>query len=254
MTSLTGKRIVVTRAAHQAGPLTRLLRDKGALPLSYPCIAIQPPNDTGAFDQHLRQLESFDVLALTSANAVSAIASRLRDLAIAPAWGRIRLAAVGEATSAAIRDAWSISPDYVPARQTGESLSRRLPQVSGKRILLPQSDLSSDAPAAILRSRGAHVEAVVAYETVMGSGGDDVPGLLARAALDALTFVSPSAVTFFVERCPDKAALRLPAGCLGEITARRAHELGFEHIITPAETGAVAMVAALADWFAARDS
>ena len=250
MGSLAGIRIVVTRAAHQAGALMDLLRERGAKPISYPCIAIQPPKDEAALDERLRDLHAFDVLALTSANAVSAVARRLDALNITPDWGRIRVVAVGMATSAAIGEAWGIDADYVPAEQTGESLARGLPGTDGRRILLPQSALSSDAPAAILRSRGADVTAVIAYETVMGGGGGDVPGMLARDELDALTFVSPSAVAYFVRRCPDQAALRLPAFCLGEVTARRARELGFARVITPEATGLDAMAAAMAGYFA----
>ena len=250
MANLAGRKIVVTRAAHQAGALMDMLRERGAAPVSYPCIAIQPPEDEAAFERQLRDLHAFDVLALTSANAVSAVAGRLHALNIKPVWKRIRVVAVGLATSAAMREAWGIEADYVPAEQTGESLARGLPQVEGRRILLPQSALSSDAPAAILRSRGADVTAVVAYDTVMGSGGGDVPGMLARGELDALTFVSPSAVSYFVRRCRAAAALRLPAICLGEVTARRARELGFAQVITPEATGMDAMVDALTRFFA----
>lgn len=41
--ALAGRRIVVTRAVHQAGELIDLLRDRGALSLGYPCLTLYPP-------------------------------------------------------------------------------------------------------------------------------------------------------------------------------------------------------------------
>jgi uroporphyrinogen-III synthase len=46
MSTLVGKRIVNTRAVHQAEALNTLLRARGALPLDYPCIAIVPSQDS----------------------------------------------------------------------------------------------------------------------------------------------------------------------------------------------------------------
>ncbi len=40
---LTGKKILVTRAAHQAGKLSDALRESGAIPVEVPVLEIQPP-------------------------------------------------------------------------------------------------------------------------------------------------------------------------------------------------------------------
>ena len=255
MTSaLQGKRVVVTRAEHQAAPLIQILRERGAIAIRYPCIAIQPPADADAIDSQLRDLARYDTLLFTSANAVSALSSRLRARKIQPDWTQLRIAAVGEATDAALQTELGRSADFVPESRSGESLARSLPLTPNHRVLLPHSAIASDAPADILRSRGADVTAVVAYETVCGVGGDDVPGMFADGMIDALTFVSPSAVGYFVQRCSAPHARRLPAACLGSVTAARAKALGFTQIITPAETGVSAMAGALERFFAAAES
>ncbi len=46
MSALRGKRIVNTRALHQAADFDALLTKYGAVPISYPCIVIEPPADT----------------------------------------------------------------------------------------------------------------------------------------------------------------------------------------------------------------
>ena len=254
MSALAGKRIVVTRAAHQAEALNRLLRDKGAIPVSYPCIAIQPPADTSALDAALRDIGALDALLLTSANAVAAVADRLRTLDLQPDWSRLTVAALGAATEAALLERLGIQADFVPAEQTAQGLARELPLEIGSRALLPQSAIASESTAEILRGRGAQARAVIAYETVIGGGGDDLPGMLAREEIDALSFASPSAVDFFARRCPRSAAesaRALPVACLGPQTANRARESGYASVIAPPVSGLRAMVEALAAAFAA---
>ncbi len=250
--TLAGKRIVVTRARHQAAPLELLLRERGAIPISYPCIAIRAPADTRALDKHLAKLDQYDVVMLKSANAVTALSQRFRSLNLVPDWSRIRIAAVGPATDAALLSNFNRRADFVPATHTADHLAKTLPIANGSRILLPQSALAAESSAEILRARGARVIDVVAYDAVVGSGGDDVPALIAEKAVDALTFSSPSAITFFLQRCPAPSAKTLPAACLGPVTARKAEELGFQNVITPAAFMASAMLDALASYFTSR--
>ena len=90
------------------------------------------------------------------------------------------------------------------------------PLAKGARLLLPQSDRANPATAEILRARGASIAAVIAYRTLAGSGGVDLEALLSRGEVDALTFASPSAITFCLRRCRHPKILDLPAACMGE--------------------------------------
>lgn len=248
--ALEGKRIVVTRALNQAASLERALRDRGAVPISYPCIAIKQPADMRLLDKHLSEMARHDFLLLTSVNVVTTIADRIQALELDPDWSRIRIAVVGKATEEALRQQLGRSADFGPAAGTGDALARDLPVESGCRILLPQSTVAGDFLAGRLRERGARVSKVIAYETVMGEGGVDLPSLIADGAVDALTFVSPSAASNFTMRCPLPAARSLPAACLGPVTAQRSAELGFTVVIAPPVTGAAAMLDALNAFFA----
>jgi hypothetical protein len=98
--ALSGKRVVVTRAPHQAEELVSLLRDYGARPIFYPCIDIAPPEDTTALDAALRDVAAFDWLILTSANTVRALATHLEALGLPLSMlGHLRAVAVGPATA-----------------------------------------------------------------------------------------------------------------------------------------------------------
>lgn len=246
---LAGKGIVVTRALNQAASLERALSARGAMPIHYPCIAIKPPSDTRALDECLAGLAGYDALLFTSANVVAAIAQRLEALDLQPDWSRIRVGLVGNATEAALYDHFGAMPDLGPAAATSAELARALPSAAGSRILLPQSTVAGDYLADLLRGRGARVSKVIAYETALGSGGVDLPAQIAAGAVDALTFVSPSAARNFTRRCNLPAAKNLPAACLGPVTAERAAELGFSVVVAPATTGVPAMLDALAAHF-----
>ncbi|MCY4017994.1 MAG: uroporphyrinogen-III synthase [Chloroflexi bacterium] len=250
--ALEGKRIVVTRALNQAASLERALRERGAVPISYPCIAIKQPSDTRELDTQLSDLARFDILLLTSANVVTTIASRIQALDLDPDWSRIRIAVIGKSTEEALRQHLGQAADFSPALGTGDALARDVPIESGSPVLLPQSTAAGDFLAEILRERGAQVSKIVAYETVMGVGGVDLPVMIAAGAVDALTFVSPSAARNFTRRCPLPAAKTLPAACLGPVTAERSAELGFTVVIAPSVTGATDMLDALEAYFASK--
>src|SRR4029077_9153530 len=82
MSALAGRVVIVTRAEHQAAALESLLQAEGATVYRYPCLAIAPPDNLGPLDDALRAAVAgqFDWLALTSANAVDAVAQRLAAL------------------------------------------------------------------------------------------------------------------------------------------------------------------------------
>jgi len=76
---LEGTTVVVTRARAQAGALARLLEDAGAEVLAFPTIEIANPESFEALDEAIRNLEVYDWLVLTSANAVERFFARLWD-------------------------------------------------------------------------------------------------------------------------------------------------------------------------------
>ncbi len=249
-TRLAGKSIAVTRARHQAPALEALIRDYGGEPIAFPCIAIAPPTDPRLLEARLRQLADFDWLLLTSGNCARAIADCRPGIGDELAEIDIRVGAAGPATAAEVRRRLRRESDFVPVESGAGQLARSLPLGGSRRVLLPQSDIADSSTAEVLRGRGAHVTAVVAYRTVIGAGGADLPAMLSRGQIDALSFTSPSAVAFFRRRCPAADALWLPAACIGPATAAAARELGFQHIVTPAQPGLSDMMAALAAFLA----
>ena len=123
----------------------------------------------------------FDWLALTSANAAWAVSRRLAELGLPlTILHGLRLAAVGPATAAAARDALGLEADIIPDEFSSAALAQVLTPLAEARVLLPLSSLAETTLADALRAQGASVTCVVAYQTVIGSGGVDLPLLLRR--------------------------------------------------------------------------
>ena len=206
------KRVVVPRAAHQAGALSERLRAAGLDPLEIPVIAIEEPEDGGAeFRRALAAVEAYDWLVVTSTNAATRVAGR-------PAR---RVAAIGPGTADVLR-ASDTAVDLVPTRNVAEGLLAEMPEGPG-RVLLPQADRARPVLAEGLRAKGWVVDAVVAYRTVPVT---PPAAVVAEAkGADAIAFTSASTVTSFIEAAGIEA---VPGAvvCIGPITADAAAAAG----------------------------
>lgn len=182
--SLSGIRVLVGRARHQAGALSSELRKRGAEVIEIPFIEIRQPKSFKPFDRALRNLGSYDWLILTSVNGVEAMWRRLEtireghDFKRAPtaskstsalaAEGQLpRIAAIGPATKQAI-ERRGAKVDIVPKEYVAESIVRSLKnKVEGKRVLLVRAKVARDVIPQELRKAGAQVDIIEAYETMV---------------------------------------------------------------------------------------
>ncbi|MEO8395140.1 MAG: uroporphyrinogen-III synthase [Chloroflexota bacterium] len=224
--SLAGKRIVNTRALHQAAEFDSLLQNAGAIPLSYPCIAIVPPEDTRALDEALAS--NFDLLVLTSANTVLMLAERLKALGLS--LNGVKAAVVGEATEQSARALLGVEISVIPDDYSAEGLADALTVTEGMRVLLPQSMIAGDDLFSALVIRGADALRVTAYRTIRGCGGVELAPLLKRSEVDAVTFTSASAARFFAERLREEGGEigEIPLVSIGAQTSQSLRELGLK--------------------------
>lgn len=236
MSGLTGKRIVVTRAPHQADDLIDAIQGLGGISVRYPCIDIAPPTDLSSLDYALENVRDFDWVLFTSRNTVHMIAERIEALNLRLDWEDVKIGAVGTKTSETILDLLGAKTDFVPEQHTGSDLARNLPIYPYEKVLLPQSSLADDDIYTILLGeRQTDVTLVTAYRTIIGQGGDDVPKFLQNKQIDAITFTSPSTVANFIARIAPKTAWDIPAVCIGTTTAKVARDSGFQMVHTPSE-------------------
>ena len=233
---LAGRRVLVTRATHQAGKLSNALRDLGLEPVEVPVLEIREPENSEALDRALRQLNTYDWLILTSANTVAALKKRARILGISLGGSAEpvvpQVAAIGEATAIAAREA-GLTVALVPKTYVAESLLDGLAgQTEGKRILLARSAIARNVIPDTLRAAGAEVDLWEAYRNFIP---DSAPAELRQAlteGIDAATFTSSSSVTHLAE-VAKRAGIpfplaNVPAVSVGPVTSGTLRELDWE--------------------------
>ncbi len=261
MAPLAGKRVVVTQAVNQAPELAGLLQAEGAVPLLYPCIAIEPPEDVRPLDAALRDVAAgrYDWVVLTSANTVRVLAGRAQGLGLPPSlWAGVRLAAIGAATDEAAAALLGRPADLVPDEAVAEGLASALLGVvgTGSRLLLPQAGIARPVLQQALAAAGLDVTPLAAYRTTVGSGGVDLPALLApsQPGVDAITFTSSSTVRNLLERLAAEGGdcARLSSLCLaaiGPVTAETLRAAGLPASVVAQEQSLEGLVAALVGYY-----
>lgn len=250
------KRVLVTRAAHQGSALAEHLLALGLEPVLIPAIEMDSPTSYAPLDRALAELDKFDWLLFSSANAVDAVARRC---GANPLRFAGKVAAIGPATAQALGQL-GLAADLVPAQAVAESFAEALlphavaaSQQTPVRFLLIRAEEGRDHLPDVLRAAGAEVVVVAAYRTVVPSGSiAQLRALLSEPerALDAVTFTSSSAVRNLLALC-EAAGVELPHRVrrisIGPITSQTLRELGQ----SPDAEATEATVAALAKAVAA---
>jgi uroporphyrinogen III methyltransferase / synthase len=255
--SLSGKTVVVTRAADQAAELVSAIAAEGAQVVLFPLVSFAAPADWGPLDAQLSQLGSFDAILFLSKNAVRYVAERSRTRGIS--WDfscahRPLIAAVGRGTrAAALRE--GIIVDYVAKNQNAESLVRELgSSLAGRSVFVPRSDRGDEDLSRALAEVGARATQVVAYRTTAPEHPDGVIlERIRRPEVDALLFASPSAFAHLCDLIPAgelaSLSLKIRFAAIGATTARAMREAGVTVAIEASEPSAAGVTRALARYY-----
>ena len=235
-------RVLVTRSKHQTSELATRLRELGLEPVLVPAIELAPPSSYEGLDSALAALAGFQWVIFTSANAVEAMASRLKasGRGVVGMFGdgeSQRIAAIGPATARAL-EAIGIRVDLVPSQAVAESLRDSLlanalqPDGSPTRFLLVRAEDARDVLPDALRRAGGEVVIAPAYRTVVPAGSvETIRSLFQQPEhLAAITFTSSSTARNLLTLC-DAASVKLPDSVLrvsiGPITSETMRSLGY---------------------------
>jgi uroporphyrinogen III methyltransferase/synthase len=232
---LFGQTIVVTRTRQQASDLSRKLTALGAGVIEAPTIELAPPSDWKSVDQALQSAHARDWIVFTSANGVQYTRQRLLELGKdARAFGAAKIAVIGEATAAAVREQLFLQVDLCPRQFVAEALADEFMsrnEVAGRRFLLLRADIARPVLVEKLRAAGAaEVEDVTVYQTQPAA---NLPNGLATA-LDAgqinwITFASGGTARNFIALLGPDYRRRLQGvkiASIGPITTAALEELG----------------------------
>jgi uroporphyrinogen-III synthase/uroporphyrinogen III methyltransferase/synthase len=226
------RRVLVTRAVHQASKLSTALAARGLKPVEVPVLEIQPPLSYAALDAALRELDSFDWLIVTSANTVEALTTRAAEIGEVLTTCPAQIAAVGEATAKAVRKI-GLEVALVPEKYVAESLVELLArQVAGKRVLLAKAEVARDVIPEALHAAGASLVVADAYRNGMPAAAPNQLRAALEAGIDAVTFTSSSSVRHLADAA-QAAGFAFPfagvkAVSIGPITSATLSAAGWE--------------------------
>jgi uroporphyrinogen-III synthase len=210
--------VVITRPREPAEALARALEDEGARAFVFPALAIEDLPPTPELRAALDALPNAALAVFVSAHAVEKGLAAVRARGPWPAG--VEVAAVGEATAAALRNsgfARVISPDE---RHDSEALleTARLQAVDGENIIVFRGEGGRERLREGLEARGARVTYAQCYRRVRPAA-DPAPLLAAwgRGEVHAVSALSGETLENFValvgpegEACLGSAALVVP--------------------------------------------
>jgi uroporphyrinogen III methyltransferase/synthase len=252
--ALHGLRIVVTRSAGQSGPFVERLDDLGAECILLPTIEFAPPRDAAPLTEALGRLDTYDWVIFTSANGVDFALDALRAAGRdARAFGRARIACIGPATARRLAERGLLA-DRVPETFVAEALLEQFVAegITGRRYLLLRAEVAREILPDALRAGGGAVDVVVAYRTQAAVVEPAALARIRRGEVDVLTFTASSTVRHFCDLVGPEAVAalqaRVPALCIGPVTAETARDAGFRVAATAESFTIPGLVDALVAW------
>lgn len=242
---LSGFRIVVTRAPHQAGSLSSLLEERGAEVLNLPTIRIAEPEDWAPVDELLRNIRRYDAVLIGSKNAVEAVKRRGFTVPVP-------VVAVGRKTKVALSTCPEtftgelIVAEDAKAEGMVAAIEERFAPVGGRRFLFLRAPEGRDAAFRLLNERGAVLDSAPVYRIVRADPPDDT-ALHALQKAHIFTFMSGETLAAFLELVPGAQQMLKDAvvAVIGPVAADRARALGVRVDVVPKERSVEGLVAEL---------
>lgn len=217
---LSGKTILVTRAAGQSSQFCERLQQLGANVIEMPALVIGPPSQWQPLDEAIAQLSDFNWLILTSTNGVDAFFDRLQFQGKdARSLAGLKIAVVGKKTAESLRSRCLV-PDFIPPDFVADSLVAHFPDpLNPCKILFPRVETGGrEVLVKDLTAKGATVIEVPAYQSCCP---DHIPAdalaALRQGDIDAITFASSKTVQNFCHLIREVAQLPFPGPGLDRV-------------------------------------
>jgi uroporphyrinogen III methyltransferase/synthase len=253
---LSGRKVIITRSAEQAGEFSTMLSDRGATVLECPTIKIVEPESWLELDSAIGDLARYDWLVLTSANAVRFFFERLGIAGLdARSLGSCKVCAVGPKTADTIRT-YGIRPDMIPADYKAEGVVAEFARlgIAGQTVLFPRADRARDIIPTQLQEMGATVIAPIAYRNVLPDRlCPEALFALEKRCVDCITFTSSSTVINLSHMLGNDLLTDMLKGVvvasIGPVTSKSCREVGLKVDIEPTEHTLTALTDAISKHF-----
>lgn len=251
--SLTGRRIALTRPAASSADWRTRLEALGAEVVELPLIAVSKDVNLHTLNEVFQEIGGYEWIIFTSVNGVKYFFEEFhRVYDDIRAFGLMRIAVVGEATAAAVREQHlrvEVQPKKANAGELAKALIEREGMDSAK-VLVITGNKNREALVQKLEEARAIVDILPVYKTEETDlAADPVAGDFRAKGADAILFASPSAAQSFFDQA---AALKLAAkarrplaGSIGPSTTATMKQLGLPVDFEAADASLDSLVTAL---------
>ncbi|PIQ89563.1 MAG: uroporphyrinogen-III C-methyltransferase [Candidatus Omnitrophica bacterium CG11_big_fil_rev_8_21_14_0_20_42_13] len=229
---LLGKRVVVTRARHQASILSEKLGELGADVVESPAINIVSLKADGAVEKALLG-EKYDWVFFTSQNGVYEFAEILdrikKDTRLL---SQVKICAIGSETAKSLNKI-GIKPDYVPNRFYAEEIIKHFESARFRnlRALILRAKKARDVLPQGLRDAGMLVKIIDLYDTCIDEEAKSLVKKAFGEKVDWVTFTSSSTVENFIKLLGNdyrKKLIKVKLASIGPITSQALRRFGLK--------------------------
>lgn len=248
--SLRGLRVLITRPQQRADDLKAAITAAGGTPIHIPMMTVAPlqmPLDQPIWQQTRQRIIDLDRYRRVLAISVNAVHYGLQCLAdYWPQWPiGITWYGIGAATIAEFAR-WDIAAHGGSEAMSSEGLLAlpELQAIAGERILILRGVGGRETLAMTLRARGAQVDYAECYRRVEPALDAEQQRLLRAVQFDAISVNSGETLQNLM-RYDSESMRALPLIVPSARVGDEAKALGFTRVITAANAGASATLAAL---------
>jgi uroporphyrinogen III methyltransferase / synthase len=246
---LAGKKIVITRTRKQASKLSQRLYELGAEPIEFPVIEIRPKDDMDELLKAIEMLPKYEWIIFTSQNAVHIFFAVLQQACCdSRGLSLNQIAAIGPVTEEALRT-YGIIADLLPSSYIAEGLLEAFQHIDlrGKHILLPCSSEARSTLMQGLEKRGAIVERIHVYDTVLPARNEEIHDMERISNADMITFTSSSTVhNFFKIIDPGITTI---CAAIGPITGQTLQEYDRKAEVMPSDYTVEGLIEAIIAYY-----
>jgi uroporphyrinogen-III synthase len=227
---------------------SEILEKSGMTVINLELIRTEPLDDQAELSTALNGPVRYDGFFVTSSAAAHVLLDRLRELDCEHT-GMIYV--LGERSRKILQDG-GINVEFCPSANTAEELITEFGEAefAGKRFCFVRGDRSMRTIPHLLKDIAA-IDEIIVYRTIESVPDPELAGSVS-AALDAgeidwACFFSPSAIDAFEKIFERQKAAGLKAAVIGETTAERARECGFDVAFVSPRSNAEAFAESFAE-------
>jgi len=249
--SLTGKRILITRASQQLAETAKLVESYDAIPIALPCLKHQTLNKN--IRDALKHIKHFDDIVFTSVNGVQAVFEGSTN-ANTKLFINKRIVAVGKKTAAALSK-YGVSTDIIPELASQQGLIKAfqehgLPQS----LLFFRAEDGSDALLEYLQHKNIHCQLVPAYRTICPNDSNtEVRAMLKEHHIDAALLGSSKTTKHYLQRIGNLELANSPTlVAISQQVSDAADKLGLKVQIIAKHANFPSMLESLAEHYSQR--